>query len=115
MVTTDLFRGDSFPVSLDVTDFSTLTDLTGYEAKVSLRWPGRNTINLYSSDSGLTITATAATITGTFASTSSLCLPDAVRMYLVLTTTVPTQQSYFLGRVNVISHGSSTDPCDCDF
>ena len=113
-ISTDVFRGDSLPVSLDVNTFTTLTNLTGYQAEVSLRWPYCNTLKLYSSSSTLTIGATAGTITGTYASTATTCLPDAVRMYLTLTTTVPTQKTYFIGRVNVLSCGSSTDVCPCD-
>lgn len=112
-VTQDLFRGDSLPVSLELTSTSSTGtiafDLTGYTAEVSLRWPQCERVKLNSTDGGLTIGATAGTITGTFASTATVSLPDALKMYLVLETTVPTKKTYFLGNVKVMACNSSTD------
>jgi hypothetical protein len=114
-VNQDLFRGDSFPVQLELTTTSSsgviAFDLTGYTAEVSLRWPQCERVKLNSSDSGLTIAATAGTITGTFGSTATVCLPDALKMYLVLETTAPTKKTYFLGGVKVMACNSSTDIC----
>jgi hypothetical protein len=111
----DLYRGDSFPISLELISTSSVGtvafNLTGYTAEVSLRWPQCDRIKLNSSDGGLTIAATAGTIDGTFASTSTTCLPDALKMYLVLETTTPTKRTYFLGKVKVMACNSSADVC----
>jgi hypothetical protein len=108
-----LYRGDSFPVSLEIISTSSVGDvafnLTGYTAEVSLRWPQCERIRLTSSV--LTIGATEGTITGAFGSTSTVCLPDSLKMYLVLETTVPTKRTYFLGTVSVLACNSSTDIC----
>jgi hypothetical protein len=112
-VNQDLFRGDSFPVSLELTSSSSVGEvafnLTGYTPTVSLRWSKCQTLNLTSTD--LTIVSTAGTITGTFAATATSTLPDVMKQYLVLETTVPTKQTYFLGTVKVFSCGSSTELC----
>jgi hypothetical protein len=115
-VTQDLYRGDSFPVSLELTSTSSAGtiafDLTNYTATVSLRWPKCQTLNLHSTTTGeLTIASTAGTITGTFPATATSTLPDAMSMYLVLETTVPTKKTYFLGKVKVASCHSSTELC----
>jgi hypothetical protein len=114
-VTQDLYRGDSFPVSLELTSTSSAGtiafDLTNYTATVSLRWPKCQTLNLYSSDGGLTVASTDGEITGTFAATQTSTLPDAMKMYLVLETTVPTKKTYLLGQVKVFSCDSSTETC----
>jgi hypothetical protein len=111
----ELFRGDSLPVSLELTSSSSSGEipfvLTGYTAEVSLRWPNCQRVKLNSTSSELTIGTTAGTITGTFASTTTICLPDALQMYLVLETTVPTKNTYFLGNVKVMACNSSTDNC----
>jgi hypothetical protein len=110
----DLYRGDTLPVSLELTSTSSsgtvAFDLTGYTAEVSLRWQC-DRVKLNSSDAGLTIVSTLGTIDGIFASTATVCLPDALKMYLVLETTVPTKQTYFLGNVKVMACNSSTDVC----
>jgi hypothetical protein len=112
-VNQDLFRGDSFPVQLELTTTSSSGEiafnLTGYTAEVSLRWPNCQRVKLTSTE--LTIGATAGTISGTFASTATVCLPDALQMYLVLETTAPTKKTYFLGKVKVMACNSSTDVC----
>jgi hypothetical protein len=111
----DLFRGDSFPVSIEITSTSSsgtaVFDLTGYTAEISLRWPNCQRVKINSSSSEVTIQATAGLIDGTFASTATVCLPDALQMYLVLETTTPTKKTYFLGNVKVMACNSSTDVC----
>jgi hypothetical protein len=111
----DLYRGDSFPVSLALTSTSSsgtiAFDLTNYTATVSLRWPKCQTLNLYSSDSGLAVVSTAGTIAGTFPATATSTLPDAMSMYLILETTVPSKKTYSLGKVKVLSCNSSTELC----
>jgi hypothetical protein len=114
-VNLDLFRGDSFPVSLELISTSSAGniafDLTGYSATVSLRWPKCQTLNLASTASELTIVSTAGTINGTFAATATSTLPDAMSMYLVLVTTASVKKTYLLGKVKVASCGSSTELC----
>jgi hypothetical protein len=113
----DLFRGDSLPINLEMVSSSSAGeipfDLTGYTAEVSLRWPKCDRIKLNSSDGALTISATAGVVTGQFGSTTTICLPDAVQMYLVLETTVPSKKTIFLGNVKVMACNSSTDVCSC--
>jgi hypothetical protein len=109
----DLFRGDSLPVSLELTSTSSsgevAFDLTGYEVTVSLRWPKCQTLNLESTE--LTIDSTAGTVVGTFAATATSTLPDAMKEYLVLETTAGVKQTYFIGSVKVLSCNSSTELC----
>jgi hypothetical protein len=109
----DLYRGDSFGVSLELVSTSSageaVFDLTGFTPTVSLRWPNCQTLNLTSTD--LTVVSTAGTIDGTFAATQTSTLPDAMRAYLVLETTDDGKQTYFLGRVKVTSCESSTELC----
>jgi hypothetical protein len=111
----DLFRGDSLPVSLELTSTSSsgevAFDLTGYAVTVSLRWPKCQTLNLTSESSELTIDSTAGTIVGTFAATATSTLPDAMKEYLVLETTAGVKQTYFIGSVKVLSCNSSTELC----
>jgi hypothetical protein len=107
-----LYRGDSFSVSLAMlTTGSAVFDLTGYSAKVSFRWPPCETVFLASSDSGLTIDSTLGTINGLFDEDDTRCLPDSVDYYVVLTTTLDVKQTYFLGRVKVMSCNSSVEAC----
>lgn len=111
----DLYRGDSLPVALELTSTSSsgtaVFDLTGYTAEISLRWPNCQRVKINSTSSEVTIQSTAGLINGTFGSTSTICLPDAVQMYLVLETTAPTKKTYFLGNVKVMACNSSTDTC----
>jgi hypothetical protein len=111
----ELFRGDSLPIDIELTSSSSsgsvAFDLTGHTAEVSLRWPNCQRIKLNSTSSELTLGATAGTIAGIFPSTATVCLPDALQMYLVLETTVPTKKTYFLGNVKVMACNSSTDVC----
>lgn len=112
-VNQDLFRGDSFQVSLEIVSTSSAGelafDLTGYTPTISLRWPNCQTLNLTSTD--LTIVSTAGTIEGTFAATQTSTLPDVMQMYLLLETTASVKQTYALGRVKVVSCESSTEIC----
>jgi hypothetical protein len=111
-VSLKLYRGDSFPVELAMlTTGSAVFDLTGYSAKVSLRWPQCQTVSLASSDGDLTIDSTAGTITGTFAEADTKCLPDSADYYVVLTTTADVKQTYHLGRVKVMACNSSIEDC----
>jgi L-asparaginase/Glu-tRNA(Gln) amidotransferase subunit D len=114
-VNVDLFRGDSLPVSIELISTSSAGeaafDLTGYSVTVSLRWPKCQTLNLTSSSSELTIVSTAGTIAGTFAATATSTLPNAMKEYLILETTAGVKQTYFIGRVNVLSCESSTELC----
>jgi hypothetical protein len=111
-VNQELFRGDSFPVSIEVVSTSSLGavafDLTGYDVTVSLRWPNCQTLNLVST--ALTIDSTAGTISGEFTVAQTSTLPDAMQNYLVLEI-AGAKQTYFLGRVKVRSCGSSTETC----
>jgi hypothetical protein len=110
----DLNRGDTFPVDIEITSTSSsgsaAFDLTGHTAEVSLRW-GCQRVKLNSSSSELTIQSTLGLIDGIFPSSVTVCLPDALKMYLVLETTEPTKKTYFLGNVNVTNCNSSTDVC----
>lgn len=114
-----LYRGDTFTVDLALTTTSSSGtinfDLTNYQAQVDLRWSrsSRNfdRVSLYSTASTLTLGATAGTVSGTFATTDTTCLPDNVKYYLVLTTTTPSRQTYFLGNVKVLSSQTSLDTC----
>jgi hypothetical protein len=94
-----------------LTTGSAVFDLTGYAAKVSLRWPQCQTVTLTSSGGDLTIVSTAGTISGTFDEDDTKCLPDSVDYYVVLTTTLDIKQTYFLGRVKVMSCNSSVEDC----
>lgn len=110
-----LYRGDTFPVNLALTSTSSsgtvVFPLAGYTAEVDFRWHKWDRISLSSTSTGLAIDTTLGTITGTFQSTDTACLPDNVDYYLVLTTTVPTRRTYRLGRVKVLSSKSSLEAC----
>jgi hypothetical protein len=114
-VNQELFRGDSFGVSLELVTTSSAGEvafnLTGYSATYALRWPKSQSVKLTSSSSELTIVSTAGTIVGTFAATQTSTLPDAMQAYLILETTSGGKQTYPLGRVKVTSCDSSTETC----